>query len=141
MVIYLDTSSLVKLYVEEEDSPDVAGLVKASKITATSMIAYPEARAALARRFKENMFKPREYRRLISFFNEDWENYMIIRLTKNLVSLAGDLSEKHGLRGFDSIHLSSAMTLCQELATPVIFSCSDQKLQRASRFEKLYQPE
>ena len=141
MVIYLDTSSLVKLYVEEEDSQDVAGLVKASKITATSMVAYPEARAALARRFEENMFKPREYRRLISFFNEDWENYMIIRLTKNLVSLAGDLSEKHGLRGFDSIHLSSAMTLCQELSTPVIFSCSDQKLQRASRFEKLYQPE
>ena len=141
MVIYLDTSSLVKLYVEEEDSADVAGLVKSSKITATSMIAYPETRAALARRFREDMFKPREYRQLISFFNKDWENYMIVRLTKNLVRLAGDLAEKHGLRGFDSIHLSSAMTLCQELSTPVIFSCSDQKLQRASQVEKLYQPE
>ena len=141
MVIYLDTSSLVKLYVEEEDSPEVADLVKSSKITATSMVAYPETRAALARRFRENMFKPREYRQLISFFNNDWENYMIVRLTKKLVRLAGDLAEKHGLRGFDAIHLSSAMTLFQELSTPIIFLCSDQRLQKAAKLEKLHQTE
>jgi hypothetical protein len=50
------------------------------------------------------------------------------------------LAEKHGLRGFDAIHLSSALTLRQELSAPVIFSCSDLKLQKASQLEELYQP-
>jgi predicted nucleic acid-binding protein len=141
MVVYIDTSSLVKLYVEEDDSQKVADLVRSSKTTATSMVAYSEARAAFARRFRENMFKPREYKRLISFFDEDWGNYMMVRLTKKLVYFAGDLAEKHGLRGFDAIHLSSAMILFQELATPTIFLCSDQRLQKASELEKLHQPE
>ena len=44
MVLYLDTSTLVKLYVDEPDSADIAGLVKASQVTATSVIAYAEAR-------------------------------------------------------------------------------------------------
>ena len=49
MFLYLDTSSLVKLYVDEEDSGKVVEMVKASKVAATSIIAYTEARAAFAR--------------------------------------------------------------------------------------------
>ena len=48
MFLYLDTSSLVKLYVEEEDSAKIADLANASKVAATSIIAYTEARAAFA---------------------------------------------------------------------------------------------
>jgi len=140
MVVYLDTSSLVKLYVEEEDSPRIADLVKSSKVTATSLIAYTEARAAFARRFRENAFTPDEYRHLISVFDKDWENYLIVRVTKELVRLAGNLAEKHGLRAFDAIHLSSAITLRAEISAPLIFSCSDRKLQQASNVEDLDQP-
>lgn len=141
MIIYLDTSSLVKLYVEEEDSSKVAHLVRSSKITATSLVAYAEARSAFARRFREKAFTEREYTQLISFFNEDWDNYMVFKITRKLVRLAGDLAEKHGLRGFDAIHLSSALSLSQELSDPIVFSCSDQRLQIASQIENLHQPE
>jgi len=137
MVTYLDTSSLVKLYVEEEDSPKVENLVKSSQATATSLVAYAEARAAFARRFREKAFTAREYRRLIASFNNDWDNYLIVRVTIELVLLAGNLAEKHGLRGFDAIHLSSALTLRSELSSPIIFSCSDRKLQKASQKEDL----
>ena len=141
MVIYLDTSSLVKLYVEEEDSSKVADLVRSSKVIATSLIAYAEARSAFARRYRENAFTPYQYKRLVSFFNQDWDNYLIVRITKEIVRLAGDLAERRKLRGFDAIHLSSALTLRQELSAPVIFSCSDRNLQKASRLEDLHQPE
>ena len=140
MILYLDTSSLVKLYVEEEDSPKIADLVRSSKATATSLIAYTEARAAFARRFRENAFTPGEYKHLISVFDKDWENYLIVRVTEELVRLAGDLAEKHGLRGFDAIHLSSALTLRQEISSLIIFSCSDRNLQEASQRENLKQP-
>ena len=141
MVIYLDTSSLVKLYVEEEDSSKVVDLVRSSKVIATSMVAYAEARSAFARRYREKAFSPSQYKRLVSFFNQDWDNYLIVRITKELVLLAGDLAERRRLRGFDAIHLSSALTLRHELSAPVIFSCSDRNLQKASRLEDLHQPE
>jgi len=141
MILYLDTSSLVKLYVEEEESSRVADLVRSSKVTGTSLVAYAEARAAFARRFREKAFTPREYKRLTSSFDEDWDNYLVVRITKVLVRQAGDLAEKHGLRGFDAIHLSSAVTLREELSTSIIFSCFDEKLQIASQVEELGQPE
>ena len=141
MILYLDTSSLVKLYVEEEESSRVADLVRSSKVTGTSLVAYAEARAAFARRFRENAFTPREYKQLTSSFDEDWDNYLIVRVTKELVRKAGNLAEKHGLRGFDAIHLSSAVTLREELSTRIIFSCFDEKLQIASHVEELDQPE
>ena len=56
------------------------------------------------------------------------------------VRMAGDLAEKHGLRGFDAIHLTSAVTLREKLVSPVIFSCYDVRLQIASLREKLDQP-
>ena len=141
MIVYLDTSSLVKLYATEADSPHVVHLVRVSKMTATSLIAYSEARAAFARRFREKAFTSREYKRLISFFNADWENYLIVNVTKNLVLFAGDLAEKHGLRGFDAIHLSSAVRLHQELSSALTFSSADKKLQKASELEDLDQPD
>ena len=48
MILYLDTSSLVRLYVDESGSADVRRLVEQAEIVAASVVAYPEARAALA---------------------------------------------------------------------------------------------
>ena len=139
MIVYLDTSSLVKLYVEEDESSRVDLLVKSSEVTATSLVAYAEARAAFARRFRENAFTTDEYNRLKEFFDKDWGSYLILSVTAEMIRLAGDLGEKHALRGFDSIHLASALTLHQELSSPIIFSCFDDNLQKASEHEDLHQ--
>lgn len=141
MILYLDTSSLVKLYVEEIESSEVVDLVKSSDVTATSFVAYAEARAAFARRFREGAFSSGEYKRLKKCFNKDWDCYLVLSVTKELIRLAGDLAEKHALRGFDSIHLASALTLHRELSSSVVFSCFDDKLQKASKREYLDQPD
>ena len=107
MILYLDTESLVKFYVEEESS---------SKVNGTSVVAYPKARASFALRFRENAFTPGEYKRLSSSLDKDWDNYLIVHVTRELVGQAGDLTEKHGLRGFDAIHLSSALPLSHFLS-------------------------
>ena len=139
MVAYLDTSSLVKLYIEEDESSKVAALVKSSEVTATSLVAYAEAMAAFARRFREKAFTTDEYNRLKEFFDKDWSRYLILSVTEDMIRLAGDLAEKHALRGFDSIHLASALTLHQELSSPIVFSCFDDNLQKASEREDLDQ--
>jgi hypothetical protein len=47
LILYLDTSSLVKLYVEGSGSAEVRRLVEQAEIVATSVVAYPEALDAL----------------------------------------------------------------------------------------------
>ena len=49
MILYLDTSALVKLYVREAGSVLVRRATEASEAAATSTVAYAEARAAFAR--------------------------------------------------------------------------------------------
>lgn len=62
MICYLDTSALVKLYVHEQGSETVRKLVDAASVVATSKVAYPEARAALARGFREGLLAEKDYR-------------------------------------------------------------------------------
>lgn len=132
MLLYLDTSSLVKLYVEEEDSAEIEALVKASEFAATSIIAYAEARAAFARRFREKAFSRPAHNPIKKSLDEDWTRYFILNLTGEIIRLAGDFAEKHALRGFDSIHLASASFFRQNISASVIFSCSDAKLLAAA---------
>ena len=140
MILYLDTSSLLKLYVEEKGSAKVADFLKSSEIAATSIVGYAEARAAFARKFREKAFTVQKYGRFVSAFKKDWESYLIVKVTKEIVWLAGDLAERHSLKGLDAIHLSSAITLGKESASPITFLCADRKLQRASKLEELQQP-
>jgi uncharacterized protein len=137
VILYLDTSSLVKLYMEEDASLKIETLVGSSEATATSIVSYAEARAAFARRFREKSFTSDEHDRLKAFFDKDWRNYFILNITQDMVKLAGNLAEIHALRGFDSIHLASALILHQEVSTSVVFSCFDNKLEKAAMREGL----
>lgn len=62
MNLYLDTSGLVKLYVQEAASADVPRYVEAAGVVATSRVAYPGAGAALARRTREGHLTPADRR-------------------------------------------------------------------------------
>jgi uncharacterized protein with PIN domain len=49
MMLYLDTSALVKLYVDEPLSQELSAALDEAEAVATSLLAYAEARAAFAR--------------------------------------------------------------------------------------------
>jgi uncharacterized protein len=72
VTLYLDTSSLVKLYVAEPGGEQVRGHVDRATIVATSVIAYAEARAALARRRRERALRPAAFAAAKRKFEEDW---------------------------------------------------------------------
>ena len=111
MIIYLDTSDLVKLYVKEIGSERVKDIVRTATVVSTSKIAYAEARAAFARKQKDDGFSMKTLQKIVEDFNRDWESYFVIEVTDGLIRFAGDIAEKHLLRGFDSIHLASAINL------------------------------
>lgn len=135
MIIYLDTSSLVKIYVDEAGSSRVKELVDSSSVVSTSKVAYAEARAAFARKHKEGGLPRNALRKIVEDLNRDWENYFAIEVTDGLIRSSGDLAEKHLIRGFDSIHLASAVNLKVKLGKEVYFSSKDSKLNKAAEKE------
>ena len=134
MTLYLDTSSLVKLYVAEPDTDAVRRRVTDATIVATSLIAYPETRAALARRRREGALRPAAFTAAKRTFEADWPNYLAVELTASLCREAGDLAERYRLRGYDSVHLASFAEIARRAgATASSFSSFDDRLNRAAR--------
>lgn len=132
MTLYLDTSSLVKLYVAEPGSDSVRDLVADADVVATSAIAYPEARAAFARRRRERTLSPTAFAGAKRAFESDWPRYLAIDVTLPLCVRAGDLAERYRLRGYDSVHLASFLAILDRVAD-VRFSAFDVNLVQAAR--------
>lgn len=137
MIVYLDTSSFVKLYVEETGSGKIREIVGGATVVSTSRVAYAEARAAFARKRREDGFSISTLRKIVEDLNRDWESYFVLEVTDGLIRYAGELAEKHLLRGFDSIHLASALNLKSKIGPVVHFSSNDTKLNGAARKEGL----
>jgi uncharacterized protein len=136
LILYLDTSSLVKLYVEENGSAEVEKLVVEAALTCTSVVAYAEARSALARLCREGSLGSEEHRQAKTDLDQDWPHFLALEVTPAVWRAAGDLAEKHALRGFDSLHLASFLVLIDSnLGEPVRFSSFDDRLNNAAHAE------
>ena len=134
MTLYLDTSSLVKLYVAEPGSDAVRKLVEAATIVATSSIAYTETRAALARRRRERALRPAAFASAKKTFEADWPMYFTIEVTSALCRQAGEFAERYRLRAYDSVHLATFGELARQAGVrDTRFSSFDNALNRAAR--------
>ena len=133
MILYLDTSSLVKLYVDEVHSEAVHRWVQAADVSATSRVAYPETLAALARRHREGDLDEGNFQRVTTAFRAQWPNIAIVNLNE---TLAGELAIRHSLRGFDAIHLAAALDIRRQAGgVAVTFAGFDVRLTQAARAE------
>jgi len=132
LIAYLDTSALVKLYVPEEGYRALRAHAARSEALATSMVAYPEARAAFAHLLRTGRTTVRQHARRMRRLNTDWDGFVRIELTPELIREAGDVAELHGLRGFDSIHLASGLWLKERSAAAVVFMAYDRRLHAAA---------
>lgn len=133
MILYLDTSSLVKLYLDEEHSESVRRWANEAEVITTSCVAYPEAMAAFARRHREGDIDKKGFRQIRTTLKQEWPEYAVVEIDE---IAAGDLAVKYGLRGFDSIHLEAA--LATRVGTNdvfVAFSSFDNQLNAAAVLE------
>lgn len=108
MILYLDTSALLKLYVDESGSARVRSLVRNAEAAFTHMISYAELRAALAKAMRMKRVTRKAHAALVADVDSDWSKLNIVDVDMPLVRRAGALAELFDLRGFDSIHLAAA---------------------------------
>ena len=142
MILYFDASSIVSLHLAERNRHDeLSRLRGAADIVASSRVSYAEARAALDLARREPRPTPRlsieAYQAAVLALTEDWPSYYRIDVSEQLVQRAGGLAEKHHLKGYDAVQLSSALALNEELSNELRFSTWDRALARAAQREGL----
>lgn len=134
---YLDTSALIKRFVAEKGSPLVQTLVIRKGPIATAKIAYAEVYAGLTRKLREGHLSDAQYVLACRHFEADWQAYIRVELHDDTLFLARDLIRRHPLRGFDAIHLASAISLKNALGEDITFAAADERLLRAAEAEDL----
>ena len=132
MIVFCDTSALVKLYVQEEFSHEVRSLADKATALALSRISWAETMATLARRVRESPADAQVIETVRTRFRNDWSNLAIVEVTQVLVELAGDYADTFALRGYDSVQLASAQILKAGASEAFCFACFDTRLQKAA---------
>ena len=93
--------------------------------------------AALARKLREGALTPPAHQTIAHSFDSDWRVYLRIDLVDPLLALTRELVLRHPLRGFDAIHLASALRLRGRIGEAVQFVASDERLLVAAKNEGL----
>ena len=132
MILYLDTSAWLKLYVTERGTQEVIAAVQSAEVVAISRVAYAEARAALARVLREKRTTRAEHRKRIAALNADFVEVLKVEASEDVVRQAGELAESHALRGFDAIQLASATWLARKTRKPVRLLAFDDRMNEAA---------
>lgn len=133
MILYLDTSALIKLYVNEEHSDDVQKAAITAASLASSTLACVETCAALSRLRREKALSGVQHERTRERFITDWHDMRRVEVTETQLVRASELAEAFGLRAYDSVHLAAADYLARAAAEPLIFACYDTALNKAAR--------
>lgn len=134
MILYLDTSALVKLFVAEAHSDRVRQAISGARLIATHAIAYVEACATFARvahaRGDDALF-PALRRNL----DIQWAAWEILNVTEPLIRRAADLAGRYRLRGYDGVHLAAAESVFEGFRNhvPFHFAVFDGQLSDAAK--------
>lgn len=140
MILFCDTSALVKLYIKEDASAEMQALARSASAIAVCRIAWAEIMAALARRARENPADAEAIETARTRLRTDWSRYAIVEITQPLMELAGEYADTFALRGYDSVQLAAARQLQQAAGEELHFACFDARLQKAARMLGMLTP-
>jgi len=109
VITYIDTSTLIKLVVEEPGSDLAARLWETADVLASVRLIEVEARAALAAALRAGRLTAARHRRAVKTLTELLSQLDLIEVTAELIGVAGRLAETHALRGYDAVHLAGGL--------------------------------
>lgn len=141
---FLDTSSLVKRYVDEPGRQAVLAVHDPERghYLYLSDAAGPELVAALTRRARGQGVGETDLEPTLTAFRSHWRHqYRRLRLVPAVIERAMTLAEHHGLRGYDAIHLAAALALADTILShdlpPLVFVSADKEQLDAAAVEGL----
>jgi uncharacterized protein len=111
-MLYLDSSALVKRYVQEKGSKAVVSRFERGETIYTSVLSFAEVHAAICRKYREKKLSPNEKEKLVGEFQADWSfSLNILELTATTMLALPSLCAQYSLKASDAVHLSAAVWL------------------------------
>ncbi len=138
---YVDTSVMVKRYMNEQGSAATRRFFTVPYLITMSIITLTEVWSAFNRLRRENRVDTVDYDDLVRASIGHWSNYTIVDVHDVLIEQTRPLLERHPLRAADAIQLASALHANTPLVAaglpPLIFLSADDRLLLAAHAEGL----
>jgi len=119
---------LVKRYLVEAGSAEVAQLLAGAGAVGTAIISRAETAAALARASRVGALTPDEAQAALQVFRTDWPNLLRLQLTELVLAQADRLAWEFELRGYDAVHLTAALYWQEALGEAGVLATFDRQL-------------
>ncbi len=132
MICYLDSSALVKRYLQEPGRDQVQQLIADAEAYGTVVISRAEVVAALAKAVRLGAFDREEAEAARRLFQFEWHDLSQVELTDLVIEWASDLAWGYGLRGYDSVQLAAALTWQATLHETTLLATYDVRLWEAA---------
>lgn len=129
MIAYVDTSAFVKLLVPEAGTETVGAVWDHVDDRYASLIGYVELRSAIASAARSRRIDGSTLLAARAEIEDLWASVVAVDVDEPLVRKAGELSDRHGLRASDAIHLASALRIADG---PTTFIAFDARLRDAA---------
>jgi uncharacterized protein len=118
-LLAVDTSALVKRYVDEPESAQVCALMDDTEIWCASALVRAEASMLLTRLASSR----READALLGALHADWDAFHVVPVDERCLTRAAEIGADFALRVVDAVHLAAA----SRLPRPVRFLTLDQR--------------
>jgi predicted nucleic acid-binding protein len=132
VILYLDASALVKRYVAERGSREVAEAIAAAEVVGTSIVSRAETAAALGKAVRVGALTREEGGSALQVFRSEWPNLVRVQATEVLVARADELAWELELRGYEAVHLASALVWQDGMGERVTVATFDRQLWEAA---------
>lgn len=111
MITYVDTSTLLKLIIDENGSERAMAIWATADVLASVNLIVVEARAALAAAKRVRRLSDAQHRCAVAELEALVSDLHIVPVTDELVASAAELADDEGLRGYDAVHLAVALAV------------------------------
>jgi predicted nucleic acid-binding protein len=132
-MLYLDTSALVKRYIDEAGSDLMNNLFAEARGIATGVISRAETSAAFAKAVRIGIIDRDQAWDALLDFRSEWSDYIRLPVSESIVTKADQLAWDLNLRGYHSIHLAIAVTWEDSLRSEVELATFDRQLWQAAQ--------
>lgn len=133
MILYVDTSALVKRYIREARSDEVIKVSEQSEAVGSSVLTRVEMAATFAKAVRLGWVEDKKALRAWKDYLDHWPFFTRLVVSTSMVERASELAWEYGLRGYDAMHFASALIWQDALASPITLATFDRGLWLAAQ--------
>ena len=134
MIIYFDTSALIKRYLQEVDSDKVLGLFnEADHLFGSVVLTQVEMAATFQMAVRMETASSKLAAEVWQDFLEHWQSFTRLRIFAGTIERASENVWKYHLRGYDPLHLAAALLWQETLGVQITLATFDHELWQAAQ--------